>query len=239
MILCIDIGNTNIVSALWNGEEFINYNRIESNNYNTTPFIGDGIKEITISSVVPNITKEYINLSKKKYNISPLIINHTNCGITLKVDSPKEVGPDRICNVYAAKELIGVSTIVVDFGSATTYDVINNKGEFIGGAISPGIDVSANNLIKKAALLKETTFIFPKKVIGKNTTTNLQSGIMYAGIDAIDGMLNRIISELDMDMNVVLTGGFSKIISTKLSTSHKLIPMLTLDGIRLINQYNS
>ena len=124
-------------------------------------------------------------------------MNHNNCKINLTVDQPSEVGPDRICNAVGAQKKYGTPCVIIDFGSATTYDIINDKGSFIGGAISPGIDVSANYLIKKAALLNEAVFKFPKNVIGKNTNTNLQSGIMYGGLDSVQGMIKRIMDEMN------------------------------------------
>ena len=205
MILCIDIGNTNIVSAIWDGRNFTNYSRIETSKEKFIHLKNLDINSIAISSVVPTITEKYCKRIANEYNISPLIINHTNCGIKLNIDDPKEVGPDRICNVYAARELFEGPIIIVDFGSATTYDVIDNFGEFIGGAISPGIDVSAKNLIERAALLNQASFSFPENVIGKNTISNLQSGIMYAGVDAVDGMIERIIKELNENPTVILT----------------------------------
>lgn len=239
MILCIDIGNTNIVSAIWNGKNFTNHSRIETNKEKFDHLRELDINSIAISSVVPIITEQYCNEFKNEYNISPLVINHNNCGIKLSIDDPKEVGSDRICNVYAAKELFDGPIIVVDFGSATTYDVINDSGEFIGGAISPGVDVSARNLVERAALLNEVSFTFPNNVIGKNTLSNLQAGIMYAGVDAVDGMIRRIIKELNRNPIVILTGGFSSILSPKLKIKHQLIPMLTLEGIRSIYDYNT
>lgn len=233
MILCVDIGNTNIVSAVWDGKKFIDYKRIETNNSNIIE-INSKINKVAISSVVPHFTKLYIEEYINRYNINPIVIDHLNCGIKLDVDNPIEVGPDRICNVFAAKNLKKGPTIVVDFGSATTYDIINENGHFIGGAIAPGIDVSANNLIQKAALLKEVAFTFPNCVIGKNTITNLQSGIMFSGLDAVEGMLRRISNELAQEPNIYLTGGFSTIISDRLQIPHTLLPMLTLDGVRLI-----
>ena len=137
-------------------------------------------------------------------------------------------------NIKAAITKIKGDCIVLDFGTATTYDVINKKQEFIGGAIAPGIDVSANYLIKKAALLKNTILEFPEKIIGKNTKTNIQSGVMYSAIYSIEGMVENINRELNSEPNLILTGGFSSLISPKLSFKHTLEPNLTLEGIRLI-----
>tara|TARA_Y100001970_G_C14151773_1_gene813122 strand:+ start:421 stop:1146 length:726 start_codon:yes stop_codon:yes gene_type:complete len=239
MILCIDIGNSNIVYALWNGNAFINIQRIETGESDIEVLNNIEISQVAITSVVPKLTNYYSNYFNQKLNISPFIVNHSNCQIHLDVEAPKDVGPDRICNVYGVREKYGFPAIVIDFGSATTYDVINVKGDFIGGAIAPGIDVSANYLIQKAALLKSTAFKFPDTVIGKNTETNLQSGIMYGGLDSVEGMVDRIKNELNInDVKVILTGGFSSIISDKLSIKHCLDKTITLLGLKLIFDYN-
>tara|TARA_B100001250_G_C19783084_1_gene782809 strand:+ start:1321 stop:2046 length:726 start_codon:yes stop_codon:yes gene_type:complete len=239
MILCVDIGNSNIVYALWNGETFTNIQRIETSESNIEIPSKSKISQVAITSVVPSLTNYYNNYFNQSLDISPFVVNHGNCQIHLDVETPEDVGPDRICNVYGAKEKYGCPAIVIDFGSATTYDVINEDGRFIGGAIAPGIDVSANYLIQKAALLKTAAFKFPDKVIAKSTETNLQSGIMYGGLDSIEGMINRIKNELKIDnIEIILTGGFSSIISGKLSIKHSLDKTITLLGLKLIFEHN-
>ena len=169
----------------------------------------------------------------KKNNI--LIINHENSNLNLSVTDPKTIGADRLCNIKAAIKLYKYPTIIVDFGTATTYDTINENGYFIGGAIAPGPETAARNLFEKGALLKETTFTLPDYAIGKDTVTNLQSGIMMGAIDAIDGMFGRIQSETGWTKpNSIITGGFGEMISPYLKTKHTLIPTLTLDGIQII-----
>jgi len=241
MILLIDIGNTNTVCSIYD-DKYINHIRIEpkENVLEKLKKIDDfNIKKIAISSVVPKQTKYYCKLLKSKYNINPFIVNHKNANVKLKVDDENEVGNDRICNVKAAVELTKKNCLVIDFGTATTYDVINKNQEFIGGAIAPGIDVSANYLIKKAALLKETTYKFPSKIIGKNTNTNIQSGVMFGAINSIEGMVSMIQKEIKSELFIILTGGFSQLISSKLSCKHILKPNLTMDGIRLILNENN
>ena len=238
MILCIDIGNTNVVTAIWDGEKYFNEHRIDSveNIEGRLSHIDfNMISKIIFSSVVPKLADEYIHKLKDLTKITPFIVNFQNCTLELDVDLPQEVGADRICNSFAAKHLFASPAVVIDFGSATTYDVIDVNGTFIGGAIAPGIDISAYNLIQKTALLKSAAFQFPKKVIGKNTETNLQSGIMFGGLDSVNGMLNRIQAEMKWGkMTIILTGGFSTLISTKLDRIHHLVPHLTLDGMRLV-----
>ena len=239
MTLCIDIGNTNIVYATWEKNNFINIQRIETGTHDLLIPNIEKIKSIAITSVVPVLTNHYSNYFKRLYNIESFIVNHQNCGIKLEVQSPSEVGPDRICNAIGTREKYGAPCIVIDFGSATTYDVVNEIGNFIGGAIAPGIDVSANYLIQKAALLKQVAFKFPNNIIGKNTETNLQSGIMYSGLDAVEGMIKRIKNETNYEnISIILTGGFSSLISSRMENSHKLDKTITLYGLKLIADNN-
>tara|TARA_B100000029_G_C17498969_1_gene931969 strand:- start:472 stop:1197 length:726 start_codon:yes stop_codon:yes gene_type:complete len=241
MMLLFDIGNTNTVCAIYDGE-YIKIDRfdfdkeIDSMLNSLSKY---NIFDIAISSVVPNLTEKLIIKINQIFKINPFIITHKNSKLKLKVDSPEEVGTDRICNVKAAINTISNNCIVVDFGTATTYDVINNKKEFIGGAIAPGIDVSAHYLIEKAALLKNTVLKFPSNIIGKNTKTNIQSGVMYSAIFSIEGMAENIKKQLIGDTNIILTGGFSTLISPKLSIKHILKPNLTLDGIKTIYEENN
>ena len=235
MILCIDIGNTNIVYATWENNGFSNIHRFETKRNNFLIPNAETITHVGISSVVPDLTDYYKNYLKELLNINAFIVNHKNCKIKLDVNNPEEVGSDRICNAFGAKEKYGSPCIIVDFGAATTYDILDKEGSFIGGAIAPGIDVSANYLIKKAALLNNAAFKFPNTVIGKTTETNLQSGIMYGGLDSVEGMINRIINETNYhNPKIILTGGFSSLISNKMKPKHILDETLTLYGLKLI-----
>lgn len=241
MKLIIDIGNTNSVYAILNDNNYI-YKRRLSSNENIENIINEisnyNIHFIAIASVVPKQTLIHIDAFQKYFNIVPFLVNHKNANVKLNVDNINEVGADRICNVKAALNIIDSNCIILDFGTATTYDVINQKKQFIGGAIAPGIKVSALNLINKAAMLNETNLIFPEKYIGKNTITNIQSGVMFSAIHSIEGMIKNIKLELNGNADIILTGGFSQLISPKLNVKHKHIPNLTLDGINLIHEEN-
>ena len=238
MILCIDIGNTNVVTAVWDGKKYLNEHRnisILGRDDCLSHINFHAVSKIIISSVVPELTNEYINKLQELKSVAPIIINSENCNLELDVDMPHEVGSDRICNSFAAKTILDSPIVVVDFGSATTYDVVDENGAFIGGSIAPGIDISAHHLINKTALLKSTALQFPEKAVGRNTQTNLQSGIMFGGIDSVNGMLNRIQTEMNWEnLNIILTGGFSSLISPELEKPHHLLPHLTLDGMRFI-----
>ena len=242
MILAVDIGNTNVTFGVYDGKKWVHTLRLPStldfwNQFSALKEID--ITESAISSVVPDLTQVYIESIQNLFQIDVHIITYQNSGVELLVDTPKDVGVDRICNVAAAKILVGTPAIVGDIGSATNYDVVDEKGAFIGGAIAPGIEVAAHNLIQKAALLKETAFAVPELVVGKSTESNLQSGIMLGAIDVVDGMFTRIMGEMNWDdCNKIVTGGFGGLISPHLKTEHNYLPNLTLDGIRIIYENN-
>jgi type III pantothenate kinase len=242
MILAVDIGNTNVTCGVYDGKKWVHTLRLPStldfwNQFFTLKEFG--ITESAISSVVPDLTQVYIESIQNLFQIDVHIITYQNSGVKLLVDTPKDVGVDRICNVAAAEILVGTPAIVGDIGSATNYDVVDEKGAFIGGAIAPGIEVAAHNLIQKAALLKETAFAVPELVVGKSTESNLQSGIMLGAIDVVDGMFTRIMGEMNWDdCNKIVTGGFGGLISPHLKTEHNYLPNLTLDGIRIIYENN-
>ena len=243
MLLALDIGNTNVTVGFIENGEIHAIHRIESD---ASAKIGLStldlklVSEIIISSVVPKQTADYQNECKNLLEIDPFIVKHDNIpGLILNVDDPASVGADRICNVIGANVKYKAHKIIVDFGTATTYDVVNVNGAFLGGAIAPGIDVSANFLYKKAALLKDAAFQFPEFVVGKNTETNLQSGIMFGAVDEVEGMIKRIKNEMKWeDCNVILTGGFSTVISPGISFPHHIETFLTLIGMEIINKNN-
>ena len=238
MILAVDIGNTNVTCGVYDGEKWVHILRLPStlNFWNQFSTLKEfDITECAISSVVPNLIQVYIESIRNLFQIDAHIITCQNSGVELLVETPQDVGIDRICNVAAAKLLVGIPAIVGDIGSATNYDVVDENGAFIGGAIAPGIKVAAHNLIEKAALLNETAFIVPEFAVGKNTETNLQSGIMLGAIDVVDGMFTRIMDEMNWkSCNIIVTGGFGGLIAPHLKTKHNCLPHLTLDGIRII-----
>jgi len=242
MILLIDIGNTNTVCAIYNSQKYLKIKRVDKKEDIQSileTFLKYNITDIAIASVVPILENIFIKKINKIFEIKPFIVTHNNSNIVFKVDNPNEVGADRICNAKAAIHKVGGNCIIVDFGTATTYDVLNKQQEFIGGAIAPGVDVSANYLIKKAALLKETILEFPEQIIAKSTKTNIQSGVMYSAVYAIEGMIRHISADLEQKTTTILTGGFSSLMSPKLSCEHILDFNLTLDGIRIIYEENN
>ena len=159
--------------------------------------------------------------------------------LLLQVPEPETIGVDRLCNIFAVKKDYNIPSIIVDFGTATTFDVINSEGIFIGGAIAAGIEISSEYLINKAALLSETNLVFPNNVIGIDTATNIQSGIMFGSVGQVEGMIHRIQEETEINYSIFLTGGFSKLISPKLKFNHVVDIDLTLKGIIYIYEHNN
>lgn len=237
-IIAIDIGNTNVVIAAFENNDIVDTVRVESDlNFweSFEKMKNYKIDGIIISSVVPKLNEIYIQACINLFQIEPVIITVKNAGVSTIVDRPVEIGADRLCNIAAAIKFYSTPAVVVDFGTATTYDVIDEENKFIGGAIAPGIDVSARYLFESASLLRETAFTFPKSAIAITTESNLQSGIMFGAVDEVDGMINRIQTEMNVDkIAVILTGGFSSIIAPGLKTDHIIDKALTLKGMKLI-----
>ena len=238
MKLAIDIGNTSVTCGLFENKSIIKRFNIESLDELNNKINNITIKKIIISSVVPQLTVKYLDCFKKaSYRIN--LINYQSSQLSLKVKNPKTVGSDRLCNIFATIKLYNTPAIIVDFGTATTYDVINNNNEFLGGAIGAGIETSADYLINNAALLSKTDLKFPDNVIGTDTKENIQSGIMFGAIDQVEGMIKRIIKEKNDNYTIILTGGFSKLLSPYLSIQHILDMDLTLKGLYYIDESNN
>ena len=242
MKLAIDIGNTSITIGLFDNDQLLkkkyfnsSIHFIEFLNDIQTSSINIGI----ISSVVPKLTAEYSQILINQYNISVIVIDYKMSELDLCVPNPETIGVDRLCNMHAVKENYITPSIIIDFGTATTYDVINKHQKFIGGAIAAGIETSAKYLIEKAALLSDTDLSFPDSPIAKETKTNIQSGIMFGAVDQVEGMVKRIFKESPANYSIILTGGFANLISPKLSFLHTVNQDLTLQGMIYIHEYNS
>ena len=227
-VLCLDIGNTSTTYCEVI-EDIKSLNRLPKSLDTIDFFVSydvSTVDQVVISSVVPNLSEKITKTFKTK-NLDVFEVSFNNCGINLMVQNPSEVGSDRICNVAAANKIYGGRCIVIDFGTATTYDVTDKDGSFIGGAIAPGIDVSADNLISKASLLKDTVYQFPSSVIGDDTTSNIQSGVMFSGLHSVVGMINQITQEMKfLNPSIILTGGFGSLISDKLDIANAKIEAL-------------
>lgn len=256
MLLVIDVGNTNIVLGIFKGKKLVYDWRISTDREKTADEYGlmlmqimdsqnikiDNINDIIISSVVPNIMDIFPEICEKYFNIKPIIIGPgVKTGMNILYDNPKEVGADRIVNGVAAFEKYGGPLIVIDLGTAITFDVINEKGEYLGGAIAPGIKIAADSLFVRASKLPKVEIVKPEKVIGKNTVNSMQSGIVYGYIGLIDTIIEKIIEEFKTTkdkIKIVATGGFSKLITNESKYIKTRDEMLTLDGLKIIYNRN-
>jgi type III pantothenate kinase len=249
MILAVDIGNTHTVFGIYNQKKLLGNWRVTSFVTRTedefgalvTNFCasaGISIKKVTavgISSVVPNLTDVMQRMSKKYFNQDPVVVSSALAlPIRILYEDPSSVGADRICNAVAGFEKYGGPLVIIDFGTATTFDVISKTGEYLGGAIAPGLETAAGELHRRAAKLPKIDLHFPKNIIGKNTVHSMQSGVLYGALDAMETMVRRISREIDDYPTVVATGGFSELMAKHSKMINKHEPTLVLDGIRII-----
>lgn len=251
LLLTIDIGNTNTVLGIFRNSELIVHWRVSSTVARTEdecwilvkmfcesgkiPF--ESISGVVISSVVPNQTIAFKRMTENYFYFSPIIVDaELDIGLKILYENPKAVGADRLCNAVAGYHKYSGPLIIVDFGTATTFDVISSKGEYVGGVIAPGIETSAADLFRRAARLFRVELKFPPKVIGRTTESSMQAGIMYGAVEQVDGIVKRIIEELHTKktVTVIATGGLAPILLNETHTIHHLEPFLTLDGMRLI-----
>lgn len=253
MLLTVDIGNTHVVLGLYGQEGLIRFWRIASDRKKTEDEFwimlcqlvscqgldSNGLKDIAIGSVVPAMTEAWAKLARKYLKTEPLIVDSgTDTGMPILIDNPKEAGADRIINGVAAFHLYGGPAIIVDFGTATTFDCISQDGSYIGGAIAPGILISNEALFSHAARLAAVPLERPKHTIGRNTAESLQSGILWGFGGQVDGLVRRMQKELPEKARVIATGGLSGMIASYSETIETVNPLLTLEGLRLIYERN-
>jgi len=249
MLLTVDVGNTQIAVGLFIDQEIKTHWRFSSTPMRTedeswilvkTLCEGEGFKVseiegVAISSVVPNVTQVFERLAQKYISTTAVVVDATlNTGIKVFYDNPSAVGPDRICNAVAGFHYFGGPLIVVDFGTATTFDIISKNAEYLGGIIAPGIETSASTLHHRAARLPKVELRFPEKLIGTNTESSIQSGLMYGTVEIVDGLVRRIWQEIGEAAQVIATGGLATTIIKKLNTVNHVEPFLTLKGLQLI-----
>lgn len=253
MLLAIDVGNTNVVLGLYQRNKLIVHWRIETDLDRTEDEYAvllkgllsihnmniKDIKNVIISCVVPPVLSIFENLSKKYFNTSPLVVGPgIKTGIPILYDNPKEVGADRIVNAIAGYEKYGGPLIVADFGTATTFDVVSQKGEYLGGVIAPGIGISMEALFEKAAKLPKVELIKPANIIGRNTINSMQSGAVYGYAGLVDRIVEEIRKEIGEKVYVVATGGLAELIVPESVTIKEVNPFLTLEGLRIIFERN-
>ncbi len=249
MLLVIDVGNTNTVIGLYAGEELLHDWRIRTVVDHTVDEYGvlittllknsrssaKSVTNIIISCVVPPMLNILEPLCQKYFGLEPLIVGPgVKTGMPIFYDNPREVGADRIVNAVAAYEKYRREMIIVDFGTATTFDYISIKGEYMGGCIAPGIMISSEALFEKAAKLPRVELCKPRLVITKDTVSGMQAGIMYGYAGLVDGIVGRMKAEIGTEALVVATGGLAKVIARETKHIDVVDEMLTLEGLRII-----
>ena len=264
MLLALDVGNTNTVLGLYDlasgnppalaahwrvsthrTQTADEYGVLFTNLFNLHGLATSQVKHIIISSVVPPVESTLAQVCESYFKLKPLFVEPgIKTGMPVLVDNPAELGADRLVNAIAAYEKYGGPAIIVDFGTATTFDVVSAKGEYLGGIISPGLGISADALFSRAARLGRVDIKRPPKVIGTTTVTHIQSGLYYGYIGLVDGILARMIAEIGTDINdpahpkIIATGGLASLIAEDSRYIETIDDMLTLDGLRIVFERN-
>ena len=253
MLLVIDIGNTNITIGIYDQDELVGTYRLTTKNQRTSDEFGfdllmflnassievKDIEDVIISSVVPKINYSFTNSIRKYFHKDPIFIGPgVKTGIDIRIDNPAALGADRLVDAAAAYYTYGGPCIVIDFGTATTYDVVSHKGEFLGGATAPGIGISAHALSSQAAKLPEIEIQKPEKIIAKNTIKSMQAGVVYGYIGQTEYIIQKIKEEYGHDMKVISTGGLGRILSGQTELIDYYDPDLTFKGLKIIYDKN-
>jgi len=249
VLLAVDVGNTQTVFGLFDGERLVEHWRVATEDERTADELAallgrllelrqlgfDAVTGVCLSSTVPGLLRAYEELAERDVRAPLLVLGPgIKTGIPVLYDDPREVGPDRIANAVAARERYGAPCIVVDFGTSTNFDAVSEAGEYVGGVLAPGIEISMDALFARAARLQKVDFTEPPAVIGKTTTSALQSGLVYGFAGQVDGIVERMRAELGDTAPVVATGGLAELIAPHSATIGRVDPLLTLEGLRLI-----
>ncbi|WP_438348291.1 type III pantothenate kinase [Paenibacillus sp. FA6] len=254
MILVVDIGNTNIVLGIYKDRELAHHFRLSTARQSTVDEFGvliynlfrmsdisiNDIEGVIISSVVPPLVNVFEDMCQKFIHITPLVVGPgIKTGLNLRYENPREVGADRIVTAVAAVSKYKAPLVVVDFGTATTFDCIDREGNYLGGAIVPGIGIATEALYQRASKLPRIELEKPKKVIGRNTIHAMQSGIIFGYAGQVDGIIERIKIEMgEPTLKVIATGGMAELVASETKTIDVVESMLTLEGLRLIYERN-
>jgi type III pantothenate kinase len=248
MLLAVDVGNTQTVLGLFEGDRLVESFRLATDRSRTgdelgatlslllgSPFELEDVDGICLSTTVPALQREWERVAERWAEAPLLTVGPgVKTGITIHYDDPREVGPDRIVNAVAARERYGAPCIVVDFGTSTNFDIVSPDGEYVGGVLAPGIEVSMDALFARAARLVKVDFSAPPTVIGKTTVGGLQSGLVYGFAGQVDGIVGRIREELGVEAQTVATGGLADLIAPHSRTLDRIDPHLTLEGLRIV-----
>jgi type III pantothenate kinase len=253
MLLCIDLGNTNITFGLYAADQLQGHWRINTDHHKMPDEYGvlflnllaldghqpPGVSGICLCSVVPPLTGTLEEMCHTYFGQAPLIVDAgVKTGVNIRYDNPREVGADRVVDAAAAFRLFGGPACVVDFGTATTFDAISREGDYLGGAIAPGIRIAAEALFSRAAKLPRIDLVRPPRAIGSNTVHSMQSGLIYGYVGLVEGMVARFRAELGDDMRVIGTGGLAEIIARETQVIQEVDPWLTLKGLRIVWEIN-
>ena len=249
MLLAVDVGNTQTVLGLFDGDRLVDNWRVATDRSRTgdelVVLLGglldpDAVDGICLSTTVPLLLREWERLAGRWAHAPLLAVGPgVRTGIPIRYDDPREVGPDRIVNAVAAKARFGAPVIVVDFGTSTNFDVVSPDGDYVGGVLAPGIETSMDALFARAARLVKVDYVEPPSVIGKTTVGGLQSGLVYGFAGQVDGIVTAIRGELESpNAPVVATGGLAELVATQSTTIGQVDPYLTLEGLRLVWELN-
>jgi len=254
MLLAVDVGNTNVTMALFEGERLVADWRVTSHRERTADELAVELRQlfelrgfdfgvvdgVVISSVVPNLNPALIEASRRYLKCEPVMVGPgVKTSVRIRYDNPKDVGADRIANALAAYTKYGGPIVVIDFGTAVTYDAINAEGDYLGGAIAPGVEISLDALIRHTAMLRRVEPVAPDSVIGRNTVASIQSGLIWGFVAQVEGMVERFRSELGGSAKVIATGGQAALLAGLTHVIETTDPLLTLEGLRLIYAQNS
>ena len=254
MLLAVDVGNTNITIALFEGDKLVADWRLTTHHDRTADEVGmelsqlfglrghdlKDVSAVVISSVVPNLNPALAEASRRYLKCEPIMVGPgIKTSVRVRYENPRDVGADRIANALAAFTKYGGPVIVIDFGTAVTYDAINAEGDYLGGAIAPGVEISLDALVSHTAMLRRVEPVAPDSVIGKNTINSIQSGLVWGFVAQVEGMVERMNRELGGKAKVVATGGQASLVSSLTHVIEFNDPLLTLEGLRLIHLQNS